>query len=206
MIRIDDKTWIVASASSFIEGEADRQLRATSKLAGVAWSVGMPDLHPGKGSPVGVAALVDGFVYPHLVGSDIGCGMAVFRIDLDPHFNGDRLAKKARGLDNTWGGDAEAWLLERGVANPTFAESLGTIGGGNHFVEIQEVSESFDDDIGVGSFFLLVHRDHAASANRSCASTRHVMVRRAWWLRATKQRSISLRMTERFFGRSQIEP
>jgi|SRR5690242_4124897 len=42
-----------ASATSWIEGEAVRQLYATSKLDGVRCAVGFPDLHPGRGSPVG---------------------------------------------------------------------------------------------------------------------------------------------------------
>jgi len=41
----------------------------------------MPDLHPGKGAPIG-AAMASTVLYPFLVGSDIGCGIAVFPIRL----------------------------------------------------------------------------------------------------------------------------
>ena len=52
---------LFASAQSWIEGEAVRQLYATAKLDGVCRAVGFPDLHPGKGTPVG-AAFVTEFV------------------------------------------------------------------------------------------------------------------------------------------------
>src|SRR6516225_9877198 len=71
-----------ASSRSWIEGEALRQLYATSKLEGMRLAVGFPDLHPGKGSPVGAAFVTEGFIYPYLIGGDIGCGMALFQTDL----------------------------------------------------------------------------------------------------------------------------
>ena len=73
---------LFASAQSWIEGEAVRQLYATAKLDGVRLAVGFPDLHPGKGSPVGAAFVTEGVIYPHLIGGDIGCGMALFKTDL----------------------------------------------------------------------------------------------------------------------------
>src|SRR3974377_1918961 len=71
-----------ASAKSWIEGESLHQLYATSKLEGMRLAVGFPDLHPGKGSPVGAAFVTEGLVYPYLIGGDIGCGMALFKTDL----------------------------------------------------------------------------------------------------------------------------
>jgi hypothetical protein len=41
MIHLDARTRIVASSSSWIEGEAGRQLRATAALPGVRWAVGL---------------------------------------------------------------------------------------------------------------------------------------------------------------------
>ncbi len=48
---------LFASAQSWIEGEAVRQLYAAAKLDGVRLAVGFPDLHPGEGTPVGADAL-----------------------------------------------------------------------------------------------------------------------------------------------------
>ena len=46
---------LFASPKSWVEGEAVSQLYATTKLDGMRQAVGFPDLHPGKGSPVGAA-------------------------------------------------------------------------------------------------------------------------------------------------------
>src|SRR5262245_1592559 len=73
---------LFASAKSWIEGEALRQLYATAKLPGVRRAVGFPDLHPGKGTPVGAVFVTEGVIYPHLIGGDIGCGMSLFATDL----------------------------------------------------------------------------------------------------------------------------
>ena len=73
---------LFASSKSWIEGEAVRQLYATAKLDAVQLAVGFPDLHPGNGTPVGAAFVTEGVIYPHLIGGDIGCGMALFKTDL----------------------------------------------------------------------------------------------------------------------------
>jgi release factor H-coupled RctB family protein len=164
VIHLDERTRIVASPSSWIEGEAARQLRDTAALPGVRWAVGLPDLHPGKGCPIGAAVLADGVVYPHLVGGDIGCGMALFQTGLGvSKARGGRLAKRLQGIEGTWAGDGEAWLAAHGVSDVSFAASVGTIGGGNHFAELQAVEALFEPEkvrgFGVeeGSLLLLVH-------------------------------------------------
>ena len=57
----------------------------------------MPDLHPGKGAPIG-AAMASTVLYPFLVGSDIGCGIAVFPIKLKRAVP-ERLAARFPDLD-----------------------------------------------------------------------------------------------------------
>jgi hypothetical protein len=57
---------LFASAKSRVEGEAVRQLYAAANFDGMRLAVGFPDLHPGKGSPVGAALVSDGIIYPYL--------------------------------------------------------------------------------------------------------------------------------------------
>lgn len=57
---------IIASARNWIEGAAVQQLERTAQLPGTLRAVGMPDLHPGKGSPIGAAFLSEGVAYPAL--------------------------------------------------------------------------------------------------------------------------------------------
>src|ERR1700761_7812778 len=102
---------LFASAQSWIEGEAVRQLYAIAKLDGVTRAVGFPDVHPGKAAPVGTAFLADGVIYPHLIGGDIGCGMALFRTDLlrrDAKL--DRWAEKYFHLEHPWDGEISGFI------------------------------------------------------------------------------------------------
>ncbi|WP_407524270.1 RNA ligase RtcB family protein [Methylobacterium oryzisoli] len=140
------KVRVIASASTWIEGEALDQLDAAARLPGMIEAVGMPDLHPGKGSPVGAAFLAEGMIHPALVGTDIGCGMALWRTDLDRRkARPDRLAPRLEGLDAPWDGDTAAWLAARGLAPTPHDAGLGTVGHGNHFAEIQVVEAVHDE-------------------------------------------------------------
>src|SRR5215471_9779438 len=85
---------LYASARSWIEGEALRQFCAAAQLEGVRLAAGFPDLHPGEGSPVGAAFVTEGLIYPHLIGGDIGCGMALFKTDL-PRQSAERVGEWA---------------------------------------------------------------------------------------------------------------
>lgn len=153
---------VIASTRTWIEGEAVQQLEGTARLPGMRAAIGMPDLHPGKGSPIGAAFLCEGRVYPHLVGNDIGCGMGLWATDLlRRKAKRDRWAERLGDLDGPWEGDAAAALA--GVGTTEFDGSLGTIGGGNHFAELQSI-ERVDDAAGLaaagldeGGLVLLVH-------------------------------------------------
>ena len=63
---------IIASPKNWIEGEAIKQLQNTAKFPGMEMAVGLPDLHPGKGSPIGAAFFTKNILYPYLIGNDIG--------------------------------------------------------------------------------------------------------------------------------------
>ena len=133
---------LFASSQSWIEGEAVRQLYATAKLDGVRHAVGFPDLHPGKGTPVGAAFVTDGVIYPHLIGGDIGCGMTLFKTDLvrrDAKL--DRWAELYFHLEHPWDEDVGDFLAASDLESTEFDTALGTIGGGNHFAEVQAVEK-----------------------------------------------------------------
>ena len=136
---------LFASSNSWIEGEAIRQLNASSKLERVRFAVGFPDLHPGKGSPVGAAFITESVLYPHLMGGDIGCGMALFQTDLvrrDAKL--DRWAERYFHLEHPWDEEVGGFLAKHDLESTEFDRALGTIGGGNHFAEIQVVEKVFD--------------------------------------------------------------
>jgi release factor H-coupled RctB family protein len=136
---------LFASAGSWIESAAVDQLCAVAKLEGVRSAIGFPDLHPGKGSPVGAAFITEDVIYPHLIGGDIGCGMALFSSDLLRHkARLDHWAELPFDLERPWDGDVRDYLPEQGLHTTDFDEALGTVGGGNHFAELQAVEKIHD--------------------------------------------------------------
>jgi len=143
----ETKVRLIASAKSWIEGEAVHQLSATAILPGVRLVVGLPDLHPGKFAPIGAAFVSEGVIYPHLIGGDIGCGMTLFKTGLlRRKVKLDRWAGLRFDLEHPWEGDVRERLAREGLCTTQFAESFGTLGGGNHFAEMQAVEKVFDKD------------------------------------------------------------
>jgi hypothetical protein len=115
------------SVRSWIEGNAIKQLEDVASLPGVKAVAGMPDLHPGKYGPVGCSVLADR-ISPLLVGSDIGCGMGLFQLDLAVRkLRTDKAAERLHALDAPWNGSVAEALAEAGLAPTPFDASLGTI-------------------------------------------------------------------------------
>lgn len=145
---------LVISDKNWLESSAVDQLKLTAELPGMCCGVGMPDLHPGKGQPIGAAFITRDQIYPHLVGSDIGCGMGLWKLDVTRRkVKLDKWEKRLVDLDGPWqGGEAEQWLSDAGLKTNDLTSrelnlKLGTIGGGNHFAEIQHVNEVFDHEV-----------------------------------------------------------
>ncbi|MBR2411261.1 MAG: RtcB family protein [Clostridia bacterium] len=117
----------------------------------------MPDVHAGKGCTIGTTMTITERVVPNMVGVDIGCGMyTVFlgkrEIDLGEF---DRAAHLIPSGRDVWEGRQEHFDLTdlrcfRSLKDTRRLErSLGTLGGGNHFIEIDEDSE--------GNKYLVIH-------------------------------------------------
>lgn len=169
---VSDRACVVASDTTWMEDAAIAQLITTSQLEGMQRVAGMPDLHPGRGYPVGAAFFSTGRCYPALVGNDIGCGMALWQTDLRASaVKLDKLEKRVGNIDGPFadgdafdGQAAIAEALDNGTLQATgFEAALGTLGGGNHFAEFQQVDTVFDPDavraLGVDTkcLLLLVH-------------------------------------------------
>jgi release factor H-coupled RctB family protein len=146
---------VFASAASWIESDAVAQCHQVAALDGMLHVAAMPDLHPGKGAPIG-AAMASTVLYPFLVGSDIGCGIAVFPIKLKRPVP-EKLAARFPDLDHP--------LDPADVADPPAGhfESLGTVGRGNHFVELARIETVLQAEhasrlgLAAGDLILIVH-------------------------------------------------
>lgn len=129
---------------SWVEGAALAQLRNSAMLEGMVIGAGFPDLHPGKGIPVGVALLNRDRVYPHLVGSDVGCGVGLWKTSLKAtKIKQDKWVRSLSSLEEAWQGDKENWLAAYELVPSPWDKALGTIGRGNHFAELQKVEKVY---------------------------------------------------------------
>ena len=145
-----------------LESDAVRQLKAVAALPWVAHHVAvMPDVHVGKGATVGSVIALRGAVAPAAVGVDIGCGMAAQKTNLSAKDLPDSLRKLRLAIEAAipvgrgqyevpvWADEpqlkssGEALIgrfseLDSSVQGLAFraAAQLGTLGGGNHFIEL----------------------------------------------------------------------
>jgi release factor H-coupled RctB family protein len=156
---------VFASPTSWIESDAVVQCHQVAALDGMVHVAAMPDLHPGKGAPIG-AAMASTVLYPHLVGSDIGCGIAVFPIRLRravPERLAARFPDLDRALDPERDADDPAWAVLAGDVPAGHVDGLGTVGRGNHFVELARVDAVLDSGhaarlgLAGGDLVLVVH-------------------------------------------------
>ena len=117
----------------------------------------MPDVHAGKGCTIGTTMTIVDKAVPNVVGVDIGCGMYTVnlgKVDIDFE-KFDEAAHYIPSGMNTWEGRMEKFDLQslccyRDLKNTGRIEkSLGTLGGGNHFIEI-DVAED-------GTKYLVIH-------------------------------------------------
>ena len=161
--QISDRASIIASDRLWLEDAALQQVLITAQLPGMTRVVGLPDLHPGRGYPVGAAFFSCGRFYPALVGNDIGCGMALWQTDiLAGKARLDKIDKQIGNLDALI--DDVEWealvRFDRSLADrrhhvtqaltssglgTSQLRSLGTIGRGNHFAELQAIDQVSDD-------------------------------------------------------------
>jgi tRNA-splicing ligase RtcB len=125
----------------------------------------MPDAHVGYGMPIGGVVSTENVIIPHAVGVDIGCGVCAVKTSLNGINTKDlkRILGRIRksiptGFNKHKSPQNEALMpdnytiekLDTVSQNYQYArKSLGTLGGGNHFIEVQE-----DQD---GYIWLMIH-------------------------------------------------
>lgn len=117
----------------------------------------MPDVHSGKGCTIGTTMTIKDKAVPNIVGVDIGCGMLTTKLGKG-EIDFERLDAAAHYIPsgmNVWEGRQERFnLMElrcyRQLKNTKWLEkSLGTLGGGNHFIEVDEAQD--------GAKYLVIH-------------------------------------------------
>lgn len=120
------------------------------------WIAIMPDAHPGFGMPIGGVLATEGTIVPNAVGVDIGCGMNAVQTSLKEI--DEQTLKKITGEirklipvgfshhtdKRDWRGFMESPNIKIVLSELENAKyQIGTLGGGNHFVEIQKGDDGF---------------------------------------------------------------
>lgn len=86
---------LISGPGVWMESEATRQLAAAAALDGCVRVAGMPDLHPGSGSPIGAVIATREVIHPHLIGTDAGCGARIVVTSVE-RISPDRLEHRLR--------------------------------------------------------------------------------------------------------------
>ena len=117
----------------------------------------MPDVHAGKGCTIGTTMTIVDKAVPNIVGVDIGCGMYTVnmgKVDIDFAALDEAAHFVPSGM-HIWEGRQERFDLQelycyRSLKNTKWLErSLGTLGGGNHFIEVDQAAD--------GTKYLVIH-------------------------------------------------
>ena len=158
-MEIRGRCGVAIAYAKVIEDEAVAQIR---RMCDYEFTEGasiriMPDVHWGKGCTIGTTMTVRDKVVPNLVGVDIGCGM--YTVDLGKGeidlVRFDEAAHFVPSGRNLWDGRQEKFDLlglrcYRALKDTKrIARSLGTLGGGNHFIEIDRSAD--------GTHYLVIH-------------------------------------------------
>lgn len=159
MFEIKGKVNTALCYAKVVEEEAKEQIR---RMCDYEFTEGsriciMPDVHAGKGCTIGTTMTVKDKAVPNIVGVDIGCGMYTINLgkaDID-FTKLDEAAHYVPSGMNVWEGRQERFDLTglrcyRSLRNTKRLErSLGTLGGGNHFIEVDEAAD--------GTRYLVIH-------------------------------------------------
>ena len=148
----DEKIAVDEYALAQIKMLCDNEVAKNSKICV------MPDVHPAKVSTVGLTMTVGERILPNLVGIDIGCGVTMAKLQkFRPEFQKvDKIIREnistEHGVRNKISPAAEEFNFEKIFAdyNKSRAlKSLGTLGFGNHYIEIDVDDEK--------NYFLCIH-------------------------------------------------
>lgn len=159
MMEIKGKVNTALCFAKVIEDEAIEQIR---RMCDYEFTAGsririMPDVHAGKGCTIGTTMTVTDKAVPNIVGVDIGCGMYTVnlgRVEIDME-QMDAAAHYIPSGTDVWEGRQERFDLTelrcyRSLKDAKRLErSLGTLGGGNHFIEIDQAAD--------GTKYLVIH-------------------------------------------------
>jgi RNA-splicing ligase RtcB len=139
------------SAKIFSSGYEEKAIKQVTELLNEEWTKNlkiriMPDYHAGAGCVIGTTMQIQDKIVPNLVGVDIGCGMYVVQLgnnEIDFQKLDDVIREYVPSGKNVHDEQKEydpLYLLKcfEHINKDRALKSVGTLGGGNHFIEIDE--------------------------------------------------------------------
>lgn len=118
----------------------------------------MPDCHQGYGMPIGGVIATDGMIVPNAVGVDIGCGMCALKTSINyieiatlKNIMGDIIKVVPVGFNKHKEKQSDCLMPPKIIERSDIIlreydnalKSIGTLGGGNHFIEIQKGDDGY---------------------------------------------------------------
>lgn len=166
------KVWL-SDESQWEEGAKEQAIELAKLPFLHQWVSIMPDTHQGYGMPIGGVIATIGAVIPNAVGVDIGCGMKARKTNLTS-ISKDHLRSILKDIKNEiplghkhhqeqqpsplWDTAPDDVVINQQIQSAKY--QLGTLGGGNHFIEIQEGSD--------GHIWIMLHSGSRNLGKRVC--------------------------------------
>lgn len=190
----------------------------------------MPDVHQGYGIPIGGVIATENVIIPNAVGNDISCGVQALELDvkasrlreietgsgkLGQQIGGQIMREIPLGFnkhnESQWDGDL-SWIssisknewgykqLEKEGEFENARYQLGTLGGGNHFIELQE-------DIDNGNLWLMTHTGsrHLGYAIARLFNEKAKELNKRWYSSVPKKWDLAFLPTDHRIGKAYIQ-
>jgi len=169
-----------------IDDGAIDQIREIAKLPFVEHLAAMPDTHKGMSAPIGSVVACNSVIVPSFIGLDIGCGMGAFRTNLTvaditgkeeiihqavtrsiPMGFSHNQDKRRKEMEQKYSDKIDyainKFLVKddsKIVSVDAFFDQMGTLGGGNHFIEVQHDEQ--------GNIWVMVHSGSRNIGKKVC--------------------------------------
>ena len=204
-----------------VEAGAKKQLDNLAKLPFAFHHVAiMPDCHQGYGMPIGGVLATKGVIIPNAVGVDIGCGMCACKTSLTEisqetlktimgeirkivpvEFNHQKEAQNEElmpGKNDDGDNVTELMYPVAGLQYQSALKQLGTLGGGNHFIEIQKGSD--------GHIWIMIHSGSRNLGKQVADYYNKVAValNEKWYSKVEKKDELAFLLEDSAEGRSYI--
>lgn len=217
MIEINTELNTIKMWLEDIEDGAMQQIKNIANLPFVyKWVAVMPDSHQGYGMPIGGVVALKNIISPNMVGVDIGCGMCA----INTHIEADTVTKDQ--LKEILGRiravvpvgfkhhnheqdimlmpdmkDLDMPVVRREYKNARM--QLGTLGGGNHFIELQESDE--------GELWIMLHSGSRNLGKQVCDyyNDKAIEVAKKWYIPNVVEQDLAYFPADSELGKAYIE-